>query len=148
MKRARRLARTHGAWVVGSFHRRARCLSLTSGVSFGGGQKKPGNLCNTRFVRRLIRRLLRNPSIRRIAGFQSSGLALYAPKLYRYCCKILRALFEHHPVWYCTLRGFPIILLLGINTLTYFVLFDSFFTFYHYVQYFSQYILFEVAALR
>ncbi|KAJ7812875.1 hypothetical protein B0H14DRAFT_2855779, partial [Mycena olivaceomarginata] len=79
---------------------------------------KPGNLCNTRFVRRLIRRLLRNPSIRRIAGFQSSGLALYAPKLYRYCCKILRALFEHHPVWYCTLR------------------------------YFSQYILFEVAALR
>ncbi|KAJ6621993.1 hypothetical protein B0H10DRAFT_2015542, partial [Mycena sp. CBHHK59/15] len=31
------------------------------------------------------------------AGFQSSALATYAPKLYRYYCTILKALFDHHP---------------------------------------------------
>ncbi|KAF8215464.1 hypothetical protein K438DRAFT_1482456, partial [Mycena galopus ATCC 62051] len=97
MRRARRLAGESGAWTAGTVHRRGHYFLLTSGVSFGGGQKRPGNLRNTRFIRRLIRRLLSSKSIRRIAGFQSSGLALYAPKLYQYYCKILRALFEHHP---------------------------------------------------
>ncbi|KAF7346870.1 hypothetical protein MVEN_01438900 [Mycena venus] len=97
MRRARRLARQHGAWRPGTVHRRGPQFLLTSGVSLGGGQKRPGNLRNTRFFRRLIRRLLKNKSIRRIAGFQSSGLALYAPKLYHYYCTNLRALFEHHP---------------------------------------------------
>ncbi|KAJ7022856.1 hypothetical protein C8F04DRAFT_1272157 [Mycena alexandri] len=61
------------------------------------GGTKPGNLCHTPFMRRLIRRLLRNKSIHRIAGFQSMGLALYAPKLYQYYCKFLRGLFQKHP---------------------------------------------------
>ncbi|KAJ7038633.1 hypothetical protein C8F04DRAFT_951034, partial [Mycena alexandri] len=97
MARARREALRSGEWRVGAIHRRGTFLPLRYGVSFGGGQKKPGNLCHTRFMRRLIRRLLRNKSIRRIAGFQSMGLALYAPKLYRYYCKILRLLFQKHP---------------------------------------------------
>ncbi|KAJ7022251.1 hypothetical protein C8F04DRAFT_971732, partial [Mycena alexandri] len=45
----------------------------------------------------LVGELLRNKYIRRIVGFQSSGFALYAPKLYSYYCRILSALFEHHP---------------------------------------------------
>ncbi|KAJ7039279.1 hypothetical protein C8F04DRAFT_1254984 [Mycena alexandri] len=88
---------TPGAFRAGRIHRRGRYLPLTSGVSFGGGQRIPGNLCNSRLFRQLIRTLLQNRSIRRIAGFQSCGFALYAPKLYRYYCEILRALFEHHP---------------------------------------------------
>ncbi|KAJ7149778.1 hypothetical protein C8R43DRAFT_887781, partial [Mycena crocata] len=95
--RARRKARTYGAWAPGGLHRRGRYFTLTTGASFGGGQRRPGNLRNTRFLRRLIRRLLRKKSVRRLAGFQSSGLALYAPKLYRYYCKILKALFQKYP---------------------------------------------------
>ncbi|KAJ6455101.1 hypothetical protein C8R47DRAFT_996960, partial [Mycena vitilis] len=94
MRRARKMARAHGGWTA---HRRGLYFLLTGGVSFGGGQRKPCNLCNTRLNRRLLRWLLRNPSIRRILGFQSSGLAMYAPKLYRYLCDTLRLLFEHHP---------------------------------------------------
>ncbi|KAF7338969.1 hypothetical protein MVEN_01973100 [Mycena venus] len=97
MQRARRLAHQRGAWCPGVAHRRGCYLLLTSGVSFGGGQKRPGNLRNTKFFRRLIRRLLNSKDIRRIAGFQSSGLALYAPKLYKHYCTVLRALFEHQP---------------------------------------------------
>ncbi|KAJ7662670.1 hypothetical protein DFH06DRAFT_1190599 [Mycena polygramma] len=97
MRRARRLARRHRAWSPGQQHRRGRYFLLTAGPSYGGGQRKPGNLCNSRFRRRLLRSLLQNKSIQRIIGFQSSGMAMYAPKLYRYYCKILRALFDHHP---------------------------------------------------
>ncbi|KAJ7029622.1 hypothetical protein C8F04DRAFT_1264702 [Mycena alexandri] len=97
MKRARRETIQSGEWRVGTIHRRGTHLPLRGGASFGGGQKKPGNLCHTPFMRRLIRRLLRNKSIRRIAGFQSMGLALYAPKLYQYYCKVLRGLFQKHP---------------------------------------------------
>lgn len=86
MARACRDARQHG-WLPAA-HRRGRYLALTTGVSFGGGQKvlftssrcywyswliqRPGNLVNSRFYKRLIRRLLRNKAIRRLAGFQSS----------------------------------------------------------------------------
>ncbi|KAJ7096926.1 hypothetical protein C8R44DRAFT_683670 [Mycena epipterygia] len=95
---ARRTARRYGAWCPGStFHRRGDYLPLTSGVSFGGGQKRPGNLVNSRILRRIIRRLLRSKSLRRIAGFQSSGLAFYAPKLYRFLCNALQGLFDHQP---------------------------------------------------
>ncbi|KAJ7023219.1 hypothetical protein C8F04DRAFT_970386, partial [Mycena alexandri] len=97
MDRARRIAHKRGAWRVGQVHRRGRHLPLFAGASFGGGQKRPGNLRNTKLFNYLVKELLHNKSIRRIAGFQSSGLALYAPKLYRYYCQILRALFEHHP---------------------------------------------------
>ncbi|KAJ6480705.1 hypothetical protein C8R47DRAFT_982893, partial [Mycena vitilis] len=97
MRRARRFARRHRAWSPGERHRRGLYFLLTAGVSYGGGQRKPGNLCNTRFRRRLIRQLLRNKSIQRLVGFQSMGMAFYAPKLYRYYCETLRLLFEHHP---------------------------------------------------
>ncbi|KAJ7739351.1 hypothetical protein B0H16DRAFT_1664578 [Mycena metata] len=97
MDRARRIACKRGGWRVGRVHRRGRYLPLFDGVSLGGGQKRPGNLRNTKLFSYLVKELLKNKAIRRIAGFQSSGVALYAPKLYRYYCRILRALFEHHP---------------------------------------------------
>ncbi|KAJ7622443.1 hypothetical protein FB45DRAFT_753516, partial [Roridomyces roridus] len=96
MARARRKAREQGAWSPHR-HRRRRYMPLTTGVSFGGGQKRPGNLANSRFYRCLIRSLLRNKAIQRIAGFQSAGLALYAPKLYRYMRRTLRELFKRQP---------------------------------------------------
>ncbi|KAJ6599612.1 hypothetical protein B0H10DRAFT_2303950, partial [Mycena sp. CBHHK59/15] len=51
----------------------------------------------THLERRLLRRLLVNKSIRRLASFQSSAFATYAPKFYQYCCVILKVLFEREP---------------------------------------------------
>ncbi|KAJ7736135.1 hypothetical protein B0H16DRAFT_1730979 [Mycena metata] len=121
MARARREALREGEWRVGTLHRRGTHLPVRDGVSFGGGQKRPGNLCHTPFIRRLVRRLLRNKSIRRIAGFQSMGLALYAPKLYRYYCKVLRALFRKHPNLTHTFRNsiFPAVTLNCGDTVTF-----------------------------
>ncbi|KAJ7076282.1 hypothetical protein B0H15DRAFT_955806 [Mycena belliarum] len=96
MYRARVHVRKAGMWSP-STHRRGRYMALSAGVSFGGGQKRPGNLVHNRFFRRILRCLLRNNYIRRIAGFQSSGMAMFAPKLYQYFCSILTLLFEHHP---------------------------------------------------
>ncbi|KAJ7780830.1 hypothetical protein DFH07DRAFT_729518, partial [Mycena maculata] len=97
LARARRTAERLGVWIAGSAHRRGGYFKLTTGVSFGGGQKRPGNLWNTKIMCNLIDRLLRNSAIRRWASFQSTGFAMYAPKLYKYYCKVLKALFEQHP---------------------------------------------------
>ncbi|KAJ7467365.1 hypothetical protein B0H11DRAFT_1732801 [Mycena galericulata] len=90
--RARRSARRYGVWAPGHSHRRGHYFPLTTGVSFGGGQR----VCPLSQAR-LIRRLLRNSAVRRFAGFQSTGLAMYAPKLYRYYCQNLKALYKRHP---------------------------------------------------
>ncbi|KAJ7260064.1 hypothetical protein C8J57DRAFT_1072571, partial [Mycena rebaudengoi] len=45
----------------------------------------------------IVNYLLRKRSVRRLAGFQSSGLARYAPKLFRYYVDTMNALFENHP---------------------------------------------------
>ncbi|KAJ7847562.1 hypothetical protein B0H13DRAFT_1907257 [Mycena leptocephala] len=68
------------AWLRASSIAAVATSVITAGVSFGGGQMRPGNLSNSHFIRRLIRMLLRRKSIRRIIGFQSSGMAFYAPK--------------------------------------------------------------------
>ncbi|KAJ7716374.1 hypothetical protein B0H16DRAFT_1741301 [Mycena metata] len=94
---ARRAAVRLGVWRPGPAHRRGRHFQVGGGASLGGGQRRPGNLRQTRPMRRLFLKLLRNSYIRRIAGFQSAGLALYAPKLYRYYRDVLKGLFQHHP---------------------------------------------------
>ncbi|KAJ7155295.1 hypothetical protein C8R46DRAFT_910827, partial [Mycena filopes] len=95
--RARRSAVRQGLWSAGGAHRRGRYMPVTGSVPSGGGQKRPGNLRLTRGMRRIFLKLLDNPYIRRIAGFQSAGFALYAPRLYHYYRDILRGLFRHHP---------------------------------------------------
>lgn len=52
--------------------RRGDFVVLATGVSFGGGQQRPGNLVHSAPRRRLLEKLLSNKSIQRIAGFQSS----------------------------------------------------------------------------
>ncbi|KAJ7271571.1 hypothetical protein C8J57DRAFT_1064738 [Mycena rebaudengoi] len=98
MKRARRHGARRGLFKTGDMrHRRGRYLPLHSGVSFGGGQQRPGNLVHGKEYRRIVKHLLKNKSIRRIAGFQSSALAMYAPKLYRHYCQTLKGVFERQP---------------------------------------------------
>ncbi|KAJ7817079.1 hypothetical protein B0H13DRAFT_1662959, partial [Mycena leptocephala] len=96
--RARHAGEASGAFRPQDLkHRRGSYAVLSTGVSLGGGQQRPGNLVNNAKRRKIINYLRKNKYVRRLAGFQSSGLARYAPKLWRYLVDNLRLLFEHHP---------------------------------------------------
>ncbi|KAJ7683303.1 hypothetical protein B0H17DRAFT_1205173 [Mycena rosella] len=96
MERASRKGLKSGALTeLDRLHRRGNFLALTAGVSFGGGQKIPGNLVNSKPRRRILCALFRNKYICRIAGFQSSAFAYWAPKVYREYADVLRQLFEN-----------------------------------------------------
>ncbi|KAJ7928226.1 hypothetical protein B0H13DRAFT_1597874, partial [Mycena leptocephala] len=93
MEHARKEGLRLGAFERGSnVHRHGRYWTLQ-----GGGQKRPGNLVNTPLQRRLFHKLLRNPYIRRVCGFQSSAFRTFGPKLFLGYVTNLSALFEHHP---------------------------------------------------
>ncbi|KAF6746063.1 hypothetical protein DFP72DRAFT_992873 [Ephemerocybe angulata] len=77
------------------FGRRGALLALPVGVSTGGGQKKPSNLYQGLRTRRLLTNsILRNKSIQRIAGAQSSAFAFLNPKLYQRYAEDLETLFK------------------------------------------------------
>ncbi|KAJ3526778.1 hypothetical protein NMY22_g10031 [Coprinellus aureogranulatus] len=94
---ARSLGTRHSAfppkyWI----HRRGSYLTLSVGVSMGGGQKRPGVLVHQLLVRRRIAQsLLRNKSIGRVAGYQSSAFAFLAPRVFRRYAEDLGPLFEN-----------------------------------------------------
>lgn len=77
--------------------RRGPFRTIAVGVSYGGGQKRPGKLRHSRHNERVLARLMANPAIKRIAGFASSVFAFFAPKMYRDYATKLDALFEHYP---------------------------------------------------
>ncbi|KAG1742871.1 hypothetical protein EDB19DRAFT_1894853 [Suillus lakei] len=74
---------------AGLTHRCGRYHALSTSISYGGGQWMPANLAHGR--------LLGNSAIKRLAGFGSSALAFYAPKLYRHFSHNVKALVERHP---------------------------------------------------
>ncbi|PPQ76067.1 hypothetical protein CVT26_004586 [Gymnopilus dilepis] len=78
-------------------HRRGIFSAIPSGVSFGGGQTRPGNLSHPPKKQAIINELLSNEDVQRVAGFQSSCLGFYFPKVYEdYACN-LYPLYEAHP---------------------------------------------------
>ncbi|KAJ8473947.1 hypothetical protein ONZ51_g7542 [Trametes cubensis] len=83
-----------------SKHRRGRYAAITCGISYGGGQRRPGNLAQTAHNRNIINQLLRNTAIQRLAGFGDACLRLYAPRLYRYYSDTMDALCRDN----CELR--------------------------------------------
>ncbi|KAJ7656710.1 hypothetical protein DFH06DRAFT_1045380 [Mycena polygramma] len=78
-------------------HRRGNYYTLGHGTTKGPGQKKPGNLAHSKMYRELLQVLLLNHNIRRIAGFQSSGLARYLPLLYQQLATTLRGIYDRQP---------------------------------------------------
>ncbi|KAJ7710793.1 hypothetical protein B0H17DRAFT_1324322 [Mycena rosella] len=97
MAYARRMGYLSGALDLrDAAHRRGHFAIYTSSVSFGGRQKRPGNLVCSAKCQKIINYLLSNKSVRRLVGFQSSGFAQYAPKLERYYVDTLQQLLEHH----------------------------------------------------
>ncbi|TFK60097.1 hypothetical protein BDN72DRAFT_779849, partial [Pluteus cervinus] len=71
-------------------HRRGEFVAIPVGVSHGNGRL----VSLFYYFSNLVERLLSDPSIQRIAGFQSSVFAYYAPKLYAHFCHRLHHLFE------------------------------------------------------
>ncbi|KAJ7602953.1 hypothetical protein DFH06DRAFT_1022896, partial [Mycena polygramma] len=78
-------------------HRRGKFHTLNGGVTKGPGQLKPGNIAHSKKYRRLLQHVRLNRSIRRIIGFQSSGLARYLPKLYKDYAETMRGIYEAQP---------------------------------------------------
>ncbi|KAJ7838501.1 hypothetical protein B0H14DRAFT_3459337 [Mycena olivaceomarginata] len=78
-------------------HCRGDFFVLKGGLTKGPGQKRPGNLAVGKEYRRLLELLALNPAICRIAGFQSSGLARYLPKLYRHYQLTMQSIFDDQP---------------------------------------------------
>ncbi|PPQ96619.1 hypothetical protein CVT26_010682 [Gymnopilus dilepis] len=78
-------------------HRRGIFSAIPCGVSFGGGQVEPGNLLHPPKKQALLNDLLDNPAIQRLAGFQSSCLGFYFPRVYEDYASNLFPLYEHSP---------------------------------------------------
>ncbi|KAF8172210.1 hypothetical protein K438DRAFT_1981658 [Mycena galopus ATCC 62051] len=70
---------------------------LKAGVTRGPGQKRPGTLCHSKTCQKLVHHVLANRAVRRVAGFQSSGLARFVPKLYNHQRAILKSIYCDQP---------------------------------------------------
>ncbi|KAJ7810679.1 hypothetical protein B0H14DRAFT_2378928, partial [Mycena olivaceomarginata] len=78
-------------------HRRGKYHTIKGRVTKGPGQKRPGNLAQSKAYRELLHLILVNKAMQRIVGFQSSGLARYLPKLYEYQRQTMKGLLESQP---------------------------------------------------
>ncbi|KAI0038814.1 hypothetical protein FA95DRAFT_1505005, partial [Auriscalpium vulgare] len=74
--------------------RRGRFPTLTLGVSYGGGQKKPTNLKTTQGAN-VLSFLMSKQCFGRMAGHASTVYGTYVPKMFGFCSDVLGALFQH-----------------------------------------------------
>ncbi|TEB26907.1 hypothetical protein FA13DRAFT_1600438, partial [Coprinellus micaceus] len=79
-----------GAFTLDDLKHRRGCsfFALPVGTSYGGGQEA---------AERLAQSLLKNPDLRRIAGFQSSMFATYTPKMHMHYGEVMSKIYAHHP---------------------------------------------------
>ncbi|KAJ7605718.1 hypothetical protein B0H17DRAFT_1154206, partial [Mycena rosella] len=56
-------------------HRRGDFLPFAVGLSHGGGQSRPGILLHSKRLRPIVQRIMKNKSVRRVCGFQSSNFS-------------------------------------------------------------------------
>ncbi|TFK59977.1 hypothetical protein BDN72DRAFT_779999, partial [Pluteus cervinus] len=75
-------------------HRRGNFVAVPLGISHGGGRAEPGNFYHPPKRLEIVEPLIQDPDMTRLAGFQSSALSYYAPKLYANLSRHMRAL--HH----------------------------------------------------
>ncbi|KAI0038561.1 hypothetical protein FA95DRAFT_1505391, partial [Auriscalpium vulgare] len=78
-------------------HRRGHYTAAAFGVSYGGGQKRPGNLCMSDDHTDMVAEFREDEDLRRVAGHQSSGFASYSPKPYHDMRQSLDKLYRSQP---------------------------------------------------
>ncbi|KAI0689947.1 hypothetical protein BC835DRAFT_1418109 [Cytidiella melzeri] len=62
--------------------RRGWFLTIATGLSYGGGQTKPGLLRHSKHNQKVLQELLNNPNVRRVLGYGNSAFLFYFPKIY------------------------------------------------------------------
>ncbi|KAN0092505.1 hypothetical protein V8E55_003289 [Tylopilus felleus] len=78
--------------------RRGSFVSISTGVSYGGGQKAPSNLRHGNPLEQaVVDSFIEDKAFQRAAGFMSSAFAFYAPKLFQEYCDHLNPLFTRNP---------------------------------------------------
>ncbi|KAJ7152149.1 hypothetical protein C8R43DRAFT_886407 [Mycena crocata] len=82
----------HGPSASGT-GRRGPFVAVSTGVSFGGGQQRPGNLRNNKINSAICKDLLANLALRRIIGFTNGMFQTYAPALHSFYLQQLRLLW-------------------------------------------------------
>ncbi|KAJ3550466.1 hypothetical protein NM688_g5072 [Phlebia brevispora] len=93
-----RAAKTLNFPLKALLNRREAYPSVAVGVSFGGGQRVPGNLRHSKHNACVIDDvLLNNDGFKRIAHYHTAMMALYAPKMYQDYHVELDKLYEEYP---------------------------------------------------
>ncbi|KAL7278561.1 hypothetical protein ACG7TL_007560 [Trametes sanguinea] len=77
-------------------HRRGRFAAIACGISYGGGQTEPRNRSHPQSHQDVAATLLANRAVQRVAGFASSALQVYAPRIHSYYAETMDALLRHH----------------------------------------------------
>ncbi|GJF00970.1 hypothetical protein PsYK624_172740 [Phanerochaete sordida] len=78
--------------------RRGDFDTIAFGVSYGGGQTRPGNLKHSAHNRKIVEELLRNPHMERMAKHARTAFAVYFPDLYDEYAKTLGSLYDDNPL--------------------------------------------------
>ncbi|KAI0060327.1 hypothetical protein BV25DRAFT_1807721 [Artomyces pyxidatus] len=78
-------------------HRRGNFAAVSFGVSYGGGQTRPGNLAVTKAQAPMVLALRSSPDMKRVAGFGSEALAAYFPKPYDHMREAVDGLYARQP---------------------------------------------------
>ncbi|KAJ7120549.1 hypothetical protein C8R43DRAFT_900669 [Mycena crocata] len=64
--------------------RRGAFTAISTGISFGGGQVRPGNLLNSRRNQTICNIMMASLALQRIIGFSNSIFRSYAPRLHAF----------------------------------------------------------------
>lgn len=78
-------------------HRRGRYLSLPAGCGFGGGPTCPGNYANTPHNAELVKKVLEDSSVQRVARYVDNGLYAFFPQLHRFLSNLLEEVLKDNP---------------------------------------------------
>ncbi|GJE98476.1 hypothetical protein PsYK624_147080 [Phanerochaete sordida] len=87
--------------------RRGNFNTIAAGVSYGGGQKCPGNLKHTVQNRRVVEELLQNPHMKRMVGYTRSMFRIHFPEMYDEYSKNLQSLHADNPLLRPLFAGSP-----------------------------------------
>ncbi|KAF9018851.1 hypothetical protein BDZ89DRAFT_959757, partial [Hymenopellis radicata] len=78
-------------------HRRGRFSAVSVGISFGGGQTEPMNLCLSSHNEEILEALMSNWAMTRLVGYVNTAFGTVHPHLHRKYSALLDSLLQHHP---------------------------------------------------
>ncbi|TBU45980.1 hypothetical protein BD309DRAFT_989182 [Dichomitus squalens] len=78
-------------------HRRGNFAAVASGISFGGGQQRVGNLAHSPYNAAILDAVKQSTAMRRIANFANNSFRLFFSKLHHFYDATLDALCSRDP---------------------------------------------------